>query len=328
MDDETMPLRKSDLYLPDLFAYLWRRPALIATYAAIGLVLAILYLHFAKYEYTIQLQVGPVKTSGSGRGGSLSSQLGDLASMVPIAGLAVGASADSPDFKLYMEGMFSRSIADALANRTDLMKVIFKTEWNASEQRWEEPHGIVRNIVSGLKYILGIPITPWSPPDGARLQEYIQKNVMIDQNLRNVLVTISFEHEDPDFGRRFLTALHQADDDHLRKATLVRSEAYIKYLSAKLATITVAEHRQALADSLSEQEKSMMMASGGASFSAEPFGGASASIRPTSPLPIVVLSMGVFLGVLAGLASAFLNDMYGAGWWRLGRRKSAKKPPA
>src|SRR5690606_14258844 len=119
---------------------------------------------------------------------------GDLAS---LAGLNMPQDPSALSFTLYVEGVHSRSLADALAKHKDLMRVIYHREWNAATGRWEKPTGFVRSAATAVKRVLGVPVLDWRPLDGARLQEFMDEEIGVEQDPKKPFVTITFDHEDP-----------------------------------------------------------------------------------------------------------------------------------
>jgi uncharacterized protein involved in exopolysaccharide biosynthesis len=271
------------------------------------MAVAIFYLQRATYSYTAQLKV--TAAQGNTAGGS---KLGGLATLASVAGLSAPQDPGALSFQLYTEGLKSRTVAEALARRPDIMQVIFAPEWDAAAGRFVEPTTFVGDLSRGAKRLFGLPVYAWHAPDAARLQAIIEQSVSVDQNLESPVTTISFSHPDPRFAVKFLTALHEAVDDELRRKARNRSGEYIAYLSRQLAGVSIAEHRVALAQALSDQEKTRMMASSTMSFAAEPFGPATASLRPTKPAPMLVLATGLVMGVFLGIVAAFVRIQWTA----------------
>lgn len=260
------------------------------------LALSVLYLHIAVYLYTAVLQVTPAQSTSLSELGS-SGQVGQLASLV---GLGVPRSQGARSFLVYEESLSSRDVADELSRNVEIMHHIFSSEWDAENASWHEPKGVVYALVTFLKLSLGFPAVHWEQPDGARLQIFIKRKVRIDEDIKKPIVTLSFSDEDPTFAERFLTALSDLADDRLRKVMLRRSTQYSDYLTAQLATITDNEVRQAVAQSLAEQKKMMMLAGSNVPFAAEQIGRANAGRKPTSPQPWLVLLLGTVSGVAVG----------------------------
>ncbi len=267
----------------------------------VALIGAVIYLKSATFEYSVSMVVTPVQ-SGNTKG--LAGQLGGLAS---LAGVDLPSDGGAAPFQLYVEGLVGRPVAAELARNRRLLIGAFPDDWNAETKRWRQPVGTFRGLSTAVKRLLGVPVYPWRAPDAARLQEYMIEHVGIYEKPKKPVVTVSLSDRDPRFGITFLAAMHAANDEMLRQRSLKRSDGYISYLTRRLGTEGLAEHRQALAAALSEQIKARMLASSGMAFAAEPFGPAVASLRPTSPRPLLVLAGAIAGGVLIGVLIAMLR---------------------
>jgi uncharacterized protein involved in exopolysaccharide biosynthesis len=290
------------LDLQYLIASIARRWRIVAVSILISLALSVLYLNFAKYKYTSTLVVAPAQSS-SGKG--LPGGLGGLAS---LAGVGMPVDAATGSFQLYVEGLHSRAVAEALAKNPALMQGAFPDDWDARTQSWREPASFVGTIASGFKRLLGMPVFIWTPPDAARLNDFIDEEIAVDEKPKKAIVTISMADRDPAFANAFLAALSKASDDIIRARTVARTRDYIAYLTTRLETVTLAEHRSKLADSLSEQERTLMLASSGLPFAAESFGDPAATRLPTAPRPALVLAGALIFGLLLGIAAALFLD--------------------
>jgi uncharacterized protein involved in exopolysaccharide biosynthesis len=281
-----------------------RWPIIVACMMLTSLA-GVLTLRYSTYTYTAELKVTPVQANAQG---SLS-QLGQLSGLASLVGVALPRS-DATPFFLYVESVASRAVADQLATDPELMKRVFKSEWDASTNRYVERVTTFGSIANSLRELLGIPVFPWTPPDGARLQIYLQSSVEVSEDTRKPIVTLRYDHEDPAFAAAFLATLDRAIDSELRKKTLDRVNENIAYLSQQLTTVRLAEHRQAIIDMLSEQEKSRMMASSTAPIAAETVSGPTSSFRPTKPRQLLVIAATVLAGFLLGCILALAWDWF------------------
>ena len=277
-----------------------------------GLAAAVLYLNLATYTYAVSFRVTPNESEV----GNLSGKLGGLAA---VAGLNLGADRAIQPFELYVESFYSPEVAARLSTRTDILKQAFPDEWNDRTGAWEEPRSPVRLIGRGVKSALGIPVFAWEQPNAARLQEYIKDEVILVRDPKKSVTTFSMDHANPDFAVLLLSSLHESVDEMIRERALRRANSYIDYLSMKLTEVLLAEHREALATTLGEQERVRMMSSSSMPYAAEPLGEPIVSLRPTKPKPLLILVLGVmaggFLGIVAVLGLRF--------WGTLGKRNKA-----
>ena len=85
-----------------------------------------------------------------------------------------------------------------------------------------------------------------------------------------------------------LLLVHKEGDELIRLDAQERATRQIKYITEKLATVSITEHRQSLTQLLSDQEKQMMMIQVDLPFSARIIHPPMASDAPTSPRPFLV----------------------------------------
>lgn len=288
---------QDDGWLGAFWEKIRRRWWLVLAFVLAGCVAAIYYLQTAQYTYTAELRVSPAESlSGRGQGG------GGLSNLAQLAGLG-SESAPPSAFRLYLEGLKSREVADRLARDPVLMRGIFAGEWDQDRRSWRRPPGGLKASVWSL---LGLPQPTWQPPDGARLQLFLAGNVAALQNTKSPLVTLALETPNPKFGMRFLTRLDLVTDAYLREKQQQRSRSNITYLSDKLRGVTFAEQRAALFAALNDEERAAMLANSRAPFAAEAFGVATASLSPTKPRQLPVLLGGPIIGLVFGVAIAAL----------------------
>lgn len=301
--DRSFPAEDDEIDLVELVRKLWAGRKTIVICAAAALVVVITSLHLMTYKYRAELTVTPAQSGSEG----LAAKLGGLGGLASLAGVNLPQGSSALAFSLYTQGVDSRSLADAMSMHTDLMKVVFEREWNQEANRWQAPAGIVPNTARTLKTVLGISVSDWTPPGGARLQEYLKEHVSVSEDANMPFAVLSFEHEDPAFAVRFLNTVNAELDALLRKRALARANGNIAYLSEQLSKVTIAEHREAIAAALTEQEKQRMAASSSAPYAADPFGEAATPPRPTSPKPIFLLVGGSVFGFLIGMVLVLLR---------------------
>lgn len=280
---------------------------IIAIFVILCLGVGVLTLHLLTYTYTAVLKITPVQSNTQ-----TSPSLRQLSGLSSLAGLSVPGGQEGTQFFLYVESITSRAVADQLANNPEIMKVIFKDEWNPDANRFEKKVGKYDPWIDTAKDWLGIPSYPWVPPNGARLQVYLQDNLDILEDTKKPLVTLSYDHQDAAFAVSLLAAINRAVDDLLRKRTLTRVNENITYLSQQLLTTTLNEQHQSLIEALNEQVKLRMAANSNAPIAAEIVSSPTSSYRPTKPRPELVLAGavfgGLFLGVIAALAWGWLRS--------------------
>lgn len=298
---ETGANNSAEIRLSDLTAALRRRKYWFICTLVLSVLLAVIFLHVATYKYTVELVVVPVQNTTP----SFGARIGGLAN---LAGIGLTPNRDEISFELYLESLYSRLAAESIARDANILRDLFPKEWSESERAWKEPRSFLRSSKDIVKLIIGVPRFVWEPPSGTRLQDYLERNLNVSKHVDSAAVTISIEHEDPVVAQKLLRKLHRVVDDLLRDRALTRTEAYIQYLVGKLETITIVEYRRALIETLSEQEKTKMVASSGLDYAADTFGIPFTSLRPTTPKVSLVLALSIVLGLFLGLVVAIGRD--------------------
>jgi hypothetical protein len=273
---------------------------LVAAFGAVALLLAVVYLRTTTYSYTASMKVAAAPTTAR-EGGSL----GALNSLASLTGITIEALPVTP-FRLYIEGIDSREVASRLAADPALMHAIFAEEWDAASSQWRDPGGFGTRVSDALKGLAGAPVRAWAPPDAVRLQQWIAEHVSIDQSPKTPIVTIAVQTPDRALGITLLGRLHSAVDAWLRERTLVRTTANIDYLTQRLATTALADHRLALIATLNEQEQRLMLARNPAAYASDRFGPVTATPQPTSPRQLPALVTALVFGLGAGVVAAFV----------------------
>jgi hypothetical protein len=309
--------RGYDINFKTLIRVISARRKLVFSCMGATLLLAIVYLHVALHTYTATFMVSPIPSSSDG----LSSKLQGMGALASLAGARLNLDSGSQSFLLYQQAIYSRDVANVLSRNPVVMHRLFAGQWDAETQQWKRPNGPLRSVSGAIKSVIGIPVRPWLPPDGAALQEYIQHNVGVVADPEKPVVVITYDNVDPAFAVFLLTELDRAVDAKLRKIALLRATEYVDYLSTQLMQVTNSDVRQALINTLTEQERIKMMVNATAPYAAQPFGPPSASRAPTKPKPSLVLFIAILVGGLLGaLCALTLPDLGSIGWPRfLGR---------
>lgn len=288
-------------FIHGVLAVIRRRWWLLPAGMLAALLLAGVYLARAQYLYSAELKVYAAPSSSGSRPAS---PLGGLAALTGLAG-GSGSEAVSP-FRFYLDGLYSPEVANRLARDPAVMHTVFAAEWDAQAKAWRQPpslSGAVRGLVTGL---FGLPQFGWQAPDANRLQAFIADNVTVRQSVKTPIASIGFDYPDPVFAPKFILKLHQTVDDYLREQQAARTRGNIAYLAGKLQTVTLAEQRQALVISLTEQERQAMLAYGNAPYAADPFDQVTVSAEPTRPRPVPLLIGALVAGLILGAVAALL----------------------
>ena len=281
-----------------ILAMLWAERAMMLVALMLCIIAALVYLHLAQPIYTAELKLTAAENQSR-----LPAGLGGLAS---LAGVSIPGG-ESSQLSLYREVVRSRESAAWLANDTELMRRVFPDKWDQTTGQWRQPSGIVADLKYNLKWLLGFKDLRWHAPDVESMYRYLDNNLLQVEDSKTGVLSVSIDHSDRLVALELLSRLNDHADDLLRHRALTRSSDYIAYLVAKLPTVTIAEQRMALVETLSQQERIRMMANADVPYSAEPLGEITASALPTAPKNILVIAVGIISGIVLGSIAASLR---------------------
>ncbi|GGI79880.1 hypothetical protein GCM10007973_15600 [Polymorphobacter multimanifer] len=304
--------------LPRLLAPLRQRWWLMPLGALLVTALMLVYLLRAQPVWTAEMQVYPAPATAGvaarrGLAGLASQAGGGLAALTG----SLGGGDSAPPFRYFLDGLTSAGVAEQLASDEALLRQMFPAEWDAAGRRWRQPESLRRSIRDGLFGLFGLPIAPWTPPDAARVREFVAAAGLVRTSVRSPLVSISLSHPDRAFATLLLTRVVAAADDELRAAARLRAEGNIRYLTDQLRSARSVDMRETIVTSLSEEERGAMLSMVPLPFAAETFIAPHVGRWPTSPRPLPLLLAALVVGVLLGATTAFWLG------WRSRHRRAA-----
>jgi Uncharacterized protein involved in exopolysaccharide biosynthesis len=273
----------------------------------VALVLSTAAIRIVPPQYTASMVVGPTARLGAAAMG---------ARLPVLKGYDMASAAAEPgpgdeilsDFARYLELLTSIPIAERLLGDADLLHALFPDRWDVENERWRPPSGLVPWCKRLFLSIVGRE--DWVEPDAERVARTLQDRIVIETIRTGPMRRISLRHTDRDVALRLLGTVAAATDAHLRAEASRRSAAQIAHVKARLAGITVAEHRRALADLLSEQERVAMMIEVDLPLAADPIEPPAAAQRPDWPNPLLIVPMAGLLGLFAGALFLFLRRVW------------------
>jgi hypothetical protein len=298
--------RPAPIRLPtqqDIAAALLRGWILVLLGVIAGLAWSRDNLRATSYQYRAQMQVTQAQGNG-GEGTGLSAGLSAL------AGVGLPVAQNGNEFRLFLDSLKTRDTADELAKDPAIMRTLFASEWDEATQSWHEPPPPtgINGRIKQLQDWFGYPSVPWHAPNGESMLGMLQMLVNVEQDPRRPYVaTVVVNWYDPKFAVNLLATLHKTADNALRQKSIRRTNDYIAFLNGLLSRVTVAEHRTSIAQALSEQEKTAMIARSGSAYAAEPFESPWVNSVPVEPKPLPVLAEGAFVGGLLGSLLALLK---------------------
>lgn len=274
---------------------LWLVPILWLVFSNLGFIVS-------GRTYSAELQVVPATLNGEiGH----SNALGALGSMG--FGSLLGQLANDDLFSVYLESWTAPWFAEALASNELLMKRIFPDQWSNRVQDWRDPQSPKAALKSIIYPLFGGQVKNWTPPGAEDVLKYLQKNIAIQHNSRNVLVHITLRGRDRVLASDILQYGHTLINRRTAEILYARAVKSSEYLTQKLSQAMTADIRQSLINELTTQERTQMLAFADTEFAAQSFG-VFTKPSPIAPKGAVIIGLALFVSGLAVLGLMLLVD--------------------
>lgn len=277
---------------------------------ALGVVASVTALRLVVPQYTAVMVIGPTARVGAAAMG---------ARLPVLIGREAAAAASEPgpgdeilsDFARYLQLFTSIPVAERMMADPLLLRGLFPDRWDGEAGAWRPAPGPMASAKRTFLALVGR--SDWVEPDAERVASALQDRLTVDMVGSGPMRRLRLRHADRAMALRILSAAAQATDAHLRAEASRRSAAQIAHARARLAGITVAEHRQALADLLSEQERIAMMIEVDLPLAADAIEPPATAQRPDWPNPLRVVPMAALVGLMAGALAVGLRRLWRAG---------------
>jgi LPS O-antigen subunit length determinant protein (WzzB/FepE family) len=293
----TVPSQSEEIKLGQILRHIWFGKSVFLLTLPIGILVAIVFMWILPSKYTAEMIVSPsvslagkpTESSGTGSG------------LLSLISTRSNEDVASP-FTQFQELLRSDAVAKSLDEKHNLLQIIYAENWDSEKKAWKQPTGWLASLKAQIKIFLNIPATP--PPNYQSLAQQLAKIITITQKQRTSLWTVSAVYTDPVVARDLLVWMHDEADAIVRQTAARRAQANVDYILSTLPTVTVNEQRTALTSLLLQQEFNMMMLHSNTSYSAEMLEPPEIPLVRTSPIPALVLALGVLGALVIGAIAA------------------------
>lgn len=263
----------------------WRLVGVVATATtAIAIVLALVM----RPVYRSETVVLPVNEDGMGALGALAGQFGGLAS---LAGLSMGKSQARDEAIGVLK---SRELIVQLVERKRLMPVLFADDWDAAKGEWSAD--------------LDKP-----PTMGDALRKFDQSILQVREDPKSGLITVRMDWYDRFAAADWANTLVVFANEEMRRRTITEAGSALKILNSELDKAQSVELRTAISRLIESQLRSRTLASVRRQFAFKVIDPARASDpdKRQRPARTLMVLLGGFIGVIAGIAIALVRDSRG-----------------
>lgn len=266
----------ADLDLLAMWRFVWGSRYLISTTtvlcaaAFLGIALSI------KPIFRAETVISPVHSGNLGGNGSLSGQLGGLASIASMAGVNLdSASSADRESKAILE---SRSLVEEFVKRNNLLRVMLPDS-NKPPSMWLA----VKNFKEGV--------------------------LAIRDDKRTGLLTIDVDWTDPAVAAQWANGFVALANERIRTRAIDQSTRNIDFLNKQIPQTSVVEVQRSIYNLIESELKTLTVASARAEFAFTVIDPAVPPERKLSPKRSLYALFGAFLGFTMGLLAAYVRSV-------------------
>jgi uncharacterized protein involved in exopolysaccharide biosynthesis len=265
----------ADLDLLAMWRFVWGSRYLIsATSLLCGLVFLGIAFTIAPI-FRAETVISPVHSGGIGGNGSVSGQLGGLASIASMAGVNLdSASSADKEAKAILQ---SRSLVEEFVEKNNLLNVLLPDSKKPS--MWLA----VKNFKEGV--------------------------ITIRDDKRSGLLTIDMDWTDPAIAAQWANGFVALANERIRTRAIDQATRNIDFLNKQIPQTSVVEVQRSIYNLIENELKTLMVASARAEYAFTVIDPAVPPERKLSPKRSLYALFGASLGFLIGLLTAYVRSV-------------------
>jgi uncharacterized protein involved in exopolysaccharide biosynthesis len=230
--------------------------------------------------------LGAAHSDKNGLGSGLGSALGSVQGFAALAGIGMPGDDSATDEALAV--LSSQELTQRFISDNNLMPELFAGLWDSRTGKWKQ----------GIKKI----------PTLARGNKVFKSIRKIERDNKTGLITLTIDWRDRVKAADWTNRLVQLLNDEMRNRAIVDAEASLGYLQKEYGTTADVSTREAISKLIESQVKQQMLAHVTQEYALRVIDKAlvSDADSPVKPNKILFVALGLFLGMLCGIAVVLL----------------------
>lgn len=301
---EHRPLADDEIDLRELFTTLWCGKWIIIAFSFVFAVGSVIYALSLPNIYKAEAVLAPSEESSGGGLAAMGGQLGGLAS---LAGISLGAG-ESDKTTIALEILQSRAFLTELVEKHDILPEVMAVK------EWSPEHGIVFDEDSYDKtsktWVREVkPPKQQKPTSWEYVIAFKEELLQVSEDKEKGLVTISINHQSPDFSKKLVELLVQEINGEMRERDIVEAQSSLDYLNQELKTTNLSNMQQVFYQLIEKQTQTMMLANVRPEYIFQTIDPAVVPEEKSKPARALICILGTMLGGLLGIGVVFVRQV-------------------
>ncbi len=290
---------RNSISLADVTRQIWSGRLVVVAALVFGLMYGLLQARRAGPLYSAIVSVMPAQTDadmGGGGGGAI----GMLASLT-----GGGGGSQVPKFTQFLFTIGSVGVAQRLDRDHDTVCVIYRGLCDPKTHVWKRRTGMRAAFNGFLARVAGLP-DPNGPLTVIDLAQFNAGAIGVTKDKATGLVTLSFQHPNPNFAADYLKLVLTTANDYMREQDRSTQRNMVEYVARRLSTSTNVEQHQSLSNLMLQQERRLMMTEVNAPYAATILDGP--TVMPLNTVLRTTMLNG-FFWMMIGIAAVLFRNV-------------------
>ena len=243
-----------EIDLRELFGVLWAGSRKIIAITAVFAFVSFIYALSVSNQYKATVLLAPAQSDSS----DLSGALGRLGGLASWAGVDIG-SGDSSEAQMAQEIMKSWSFIDVFIAENNISVEVYAAEgWSRGSNELQIDDDIY-DAETKTWLVENDNTGEVGPPSSWVLFEAFSERLVVSENKKSGLVSVSIEYYSPQIAKQWLDMYVAAINAHMQQRQMEKVTNNINYLQAQIEKTSIAEMREVFYTIIAEQTKNKML---------------------------------------------------------------------
>ena len=243
-----------EIDLRELFGVLWAGSRKIIAITAVFAFVSVIYALSLSDQYKATVLLAPAQSDSS----DLSGALGQLGGLASLAGVDIGGG-DSSEAQMAQEIMKSWSFIDVFIAENNISVEVYAAEgWSRGSNELQIDDDIY-DAETKTWLVENDNTGEVGPPSSWVLFEAFSERLVVSENKKSGLVSVSIEYYSPQIAKQWLDMYVAAINAHMQQRQMEKVTNNINYLQAQIENTSIAEMREVFYTIIAEQTKNKML---------------------------------------------------------------------
>ena len=243
-----------EIDLRELFGVLWAGSRKIIAITAVFAFVSVIYALSLSDQYKATVLLAPAQSDSS----DLSGALGQLGGLASLAGVDIG-SGESSESQMAQEIMKSWSFIDVFIAENNISVEVYAAEgWSRGSNELQIDDDIY-DAETKTWLVENDNTGEVGPPSSWVLFEAFSERLVVSENKKSGLVSVSIEYYSPQIAKQWLDMYVAAINAHMQQRQMEKVTNNINYLQAQIENTSIAEMREVFYTIIAEQTKNKML---------------------------------------------------------------------